>query len=240
MNKKLLNTILAGAFFIGVATPKLSLFGTNREDKIQERIEENVQVENPDLGVQENAKNRIRNFTGTKVALGSGKVVSIDGSTLTITSENNTYTVLTDTKTQFRRLFWGKSSMEEISVNDLVKVIGKWQNEEKTQIKATLIRNLSIQKRHGTFFGVVKSIGEKSFVIQTAQRGEIIIEVSDTTKLVDRVMDEIVFSDIKVGHKIRIKGVWDKANSTLTEVSQIKDFSIPVKPSSEPESTIED
>jgi hypothetical protein len=228
MNKKLLNTVLAGVFMFGVATPKLSLFGINREAKNQERIEENTQVGNPETGNLENAKNRIRNFIGTRAAIGTGKVVSKDGSTLTIVSNENTYTVLTDDKTQFRRLFWGKSSLEEISINDMVKVIGKWQNEEKTQIKAILVRNLSIQKRHGTFFGVIKSVGENSLIIQTAQRGEITVKVTDTTKLVNRVMDEIVFSDLQVGHRIRVKGTWDKANSTLTEVIQVKDFSIPL------------
>lgn len=240
MNKKLLNTILAGVFIFGVSIPKLSLFWDKKETKIQERIEENTQEGNPEIGIQENSKNRIRNFIGTRAAIGTGKVVSKDGSTLTIVSNENTYTVLTDDKTQFRRLYWGKSSLEEISTNDMVKVIGKWQNEERTQIKAILIRNLSIQKRHGTFFGVVKSVGGDSLVIQTVQRGEITVKVTDTTKLVSRVMDEIVFSDIEVNHRIRVKGTWDKANSTLTEVTQIKDFSIPVNPSPEPKSTSED
>jgi len=240
MNKKLINTIMAGAFFVGVATPKLALLGTNKASNSPNRIEENVQVENPEIGNQENSKSRVRSFTGTRAAIGTGKVVSKDGSSITVISNENTYTVLTDDKTQFRRLYWGKSSLEEISINDMVKVIGKWQNEERTQIKATLVRNLSIQKRQGTFFGVIKSVNGNSFVIQTAKRGEIVVKVSDTTKLVNRVMNEITFSDLKVGHRIRVKGTWDKANSTLTEVAQIKDFSIPVNPSPEPESSPED
>jgi len=38
-------------------------------------------------------------------------------------------------------------------------------------------------------------------------------------------------SDIEVGHRVRVKGIWDLTNKTISEVTQIKDFSIPIQPS---------
>jgi len=33
-----------------------------------------------------------------------------------------------------------------------------------------------------------------------------------------------------VGHRIRVKGLWNNKNSTVTEVSHVKDFDLPVRP----------
>ncbi|MFH1898905.1 MAG: DUF5666 domain-containing protein [Patescibacteria group bacterium] len=231
MNKKYFNLFLAGAFFVGVSTPKLALFWQKKEDKIQERVEQNLQIENPNIGVQQNTKERVRTFTGTRAGIREGKIVAIDGETLTVVEDEKTFTVLTDPNTKFRRKFWGTSSLNEISINDLVSVVGRWQNEERTQIKAMIVRNISVQKRYGVFFGVVTSVTDSGFILQSAQRGDQTISILDTTKIVDRVMSVISLSDIEVGHRVRVKGTWDNVNSTISDTVQIKDFSIPVLPS---------
>ena len=63
------------------------------------------------------------------------------------------------------------------------------------------------------------------------------VTISDTTKIVDRVMTPILLSDIEIGHRVRVKGTWDNVNSTIADVVQIKDFSIPVIVSSSPSSS---
>ena len=68
------------------------------------------------------------------IAIAKGKVTAKDGTTLTIEKDGKTLTVLTDDKTQFRRLFWGKSSLDEIRVNDEINVFGNWTDETKTTI----------------------------------------------------------------------------------------------------------
>ncbi|MBU0998419.1 hypothetical protein KJ570_02745 [Patescibacteria group bacterium] len=231
MNKKTINLFLAGAFFVGLSTPKLAFFWDKKEKKVPVGIENNLQIENPDLGVQQNIKEKVKNFTGKRAAIGTGEVVAIGDETLTIVKDEKTYTVITDSKTKFRRKFWGTSSLNEISINDLVSVVGRWQNEERTQIKAMIVRNISVQKRYGVFFGVVTSVTDSGFVIQSAQRGDQTVSVLDTTKIVDRVMSVISLSDIEVGHRVRVKGTWDNVNSTISDIVQIKDFSIPVLPS---------
>lgn len=178
---------------------------------------------------------KIKLAIGKRGWIEKGEVTVISGSTLTVTKEGVTYTVNTDDKTIFRRRFGGKSSFDEISVNDTVNVLGKWQNEEKTQILATHIRDLSIQKRHVTFFGTVRTETATTLILTTVNRGEQTVTISALTKLVNRKMEEIKMSDIQIGHRIRVKGIWDLTNKQVSEVTQIKDFSIPVKPSPETE-----
>ncbi len=69
----------------------------------------------------------------------------------------------------------GKSNLNEFSIGDEVNIIGKYINEEKTTIDAILIRNLSIQKRWGVFFGEVITKSANNFVIRTLQRGDLTV-----------------------------------------------------------------
>src|SRR3989338_8458088 len=85
-----------------------------------------------------------------------GQVTVLAGPTLTVTKDSKTYTVNTFTNTRFRRHFWGKSSISEISVGDNVNVWGKWADDSETSINAVMVRDTSIQKRNGVFVGTVK------------------------------------------------------------------------------------
>ncbi len=177
---------------------------------------------------------KIKLAVGKRGWIEKGEVTAISGTTLTVTKNGVIYTVSTDSSTIFRRRFGGKSSVDEISVNDTVNVLGKWQNEEKTQILATHIRDLSIQKRHAVFFGTVKTKTDTTLVLNTVNRGEQTVTIGTLTKLVNRKMEEIKMSDIQIGHRIRVKGIWDLTNKTISEATQIKNFSIPTKPSPTP------
>ncbi|MEK7061609.1 MAG: DUF5666 domain-containing protein [Patescibacteria group bacterium] len=178
-----------------------------------------------------NLLGKIKSQIGKRGWIEKGIVTVKSDSSLTVTKEGNTYTVNTDVNTRYRRRFGGESKLSEISVNDTVNILGKWQNEEKTQILATHIRDLSIQKRHATFFGTVKTKTDITLVLTTVNRGEQTVTIISSTKLVNRKMEEITMSDIQIGHRIRVKGIWDLTSKTVTETIQIKDFSIPVKPS---------
>jgi hypothetical protein len=82
-------------------------------------------------------------------------------------------------------------------------------------------------KRHGVFFGTVKSKSDTGFVLTTANRGDQIVSFDSKTAFVNRKQQTMVYGDMKTGDKIRVKGVWDKSLNTITEVDQIKDFSLP-------------
>jgi hypothetical protein len=162
------------------------------------------------------------------------KVTAKDGSGITVDNSGTEIKVTVQADTHYRRRYWGKSSLAEISVGDMVDIVGKWQNEEKTEIKAVVIRNLSVQKRHGVFFGTVKTITDTGFVMTTIQKGEETVTIDATTKLINRKQQPIKTGDILVGHRVRIRGLWDSTKFTITEVTEIKDFNIPVVASPKP------
>ncbi|EKD22770.1 MAG: hypothetical protein ACD_83C00276G0002 [uncultured bacterium] len=106
-------------------------------------------------------------------------------------------------------------------------MIGKWEDDAKTTVDATLVRNLSIQKRHGVFFGEIKSKTDIGFTLESIKRGMQTVTVSDTTKYINRKGEAISFGDIAVGQRVRVRGLWDSIHATITEVTEIKDFSLP-------------
>lgn len=167
-------------------------------------------------------------FKRGRAAIGSGVVTLKNGTTLSIQKDSTTYTVLTDGKTQFRRRFWGKSSIDEISVNDTVNVIGKWTDTTHTTIQASLVRDVSIQKRFGVFFGQVLSVNANGWVMSTigGNRPNQTVNVSTATKFTNLVGSIILQADIAVGHRVRVKGLWDNVTNMITDVREVKDFTI--------------
>ncbi|MCX6704328.1 MAG: hypothetical protein NTZ07_02680 [Candidatus Woesebacteria bacterium] len=154
------------------------------------------------------------------------KVTAKDATSITVDNEGVNVKVDILASTHFRRKFWGKSSLAEISIGDSVDVVGRWVKEDKTEIKAVLIRNLSIQKRFGVFFGTVKSLTDTGFVMTTIRRGEETVTL-DSAKLINRKGQTITAGDIQIGHRVRVRGLWDSIAFTITEVTQVKDFSLP-------------
>jgi len=171
-----------------------------------------------------------------------GKITEIGENYLKVSDNKNgkVYRVNISQKTQLRRRFWGRSGLKEFAVGDEVNVIGRFLDEEKTIIDAVLIRNHSIQRRWGVFFGKVLSKEGNTLKIETINRGELKVYVENTVKLVNRRGEAIGLGDIQLGHRIRIKGVWDKDLKEIREVEEIKDFSLPPLPTKLPTSTKED
>ena len=169
-----------------------------------------------------------------RAAIGTCTITGISGTTITCTKDGKTYTILTDSSTQLRRRFWGKAALSEMQVNDVINVIGKWQDDAHTTILAKLVRDTSIQKRFGVFFGTVTSLTVDGWVMNTLNRGSQTVTVGSSTKFVNRKEETIAKTDIAVGHKVRVKGLWDKKNSTITDVTHVKDFSLPPKPTPTP------
>lgn len=159
-----------------------------------------------------------------------GTVESIGENQLTVRSvDGKVYTVNISDKTKLVRRFGGKSSLSEFSVGDEVNVIGKFTDENQTTIEAVLIRNLSLQKRWGAFLGTVKEKGSDNFVMETVNHGSQTVYFSGA-KLVNRRQESIVYGDIQVGHRVRVKGVWDRELNKISPTDEVKDFSLPPLP----------
>ena len=156
-----------------------------------------------------------------------GKITVIGSNNFSLSGEDGTFQVNITDKTKILRKFGGKSSLSEYSVGDEVMVIGKFTDETKTTIDAKVIRNLSIQKRRGAFFGKVTVKNTDNFVMETLERGKQTVYFG-TAKFVKRNEEAMTYADLKLGDRVRVKGVWDKTLNQITEVDQVKDFSIPV------------
>lgn len=188
--------------------------------------------------LMEQIRDRVSSKTGEmkqflgfgRAAIGSGKITAKSDTTLTIEKDGKSYTVNFDSKTQLRRRFWGKAELSEFSVGNIVNVIGQWTDDTHTAINAKLIRNVSIQKRFGVFFGEVKSILSGGWVMSTKSenRADQTVTVSADTKFENRKGETMTQAEVKAGHKVRVRGLWDRTLNTVTEVTHVKDFSVPV------------
>ncbi len=163
-----------------------------------------------------------------------GQVTAVSDSSLMVSSNGKTYTVTVDSNTKMRRQFGGESSLTEASVGDKVNVWGKFTDDTKTTIQAALIRNVSVMKRKGAFLGIVTAKTDTTLTLQTKERGVQTVMLGGSIKFINRKGGVMTAAQINVNDKIRVRGVWDKTNSKIIEVTEVKDFSFPVRPSPSP------
>lgn len=169
-----------------------------------------------------------------RAAIVRGEITAIVDTTLTVEKDGTSYTVLTGVfdacTTRFIRRYWGTSTIAEMSVGDNVNVYGKWQDEAHTTIEACLVRDLSIQKRHAVFVGFVESLTASGWIMTTVgeKRPSQTIVVDADTVYVNRKQETIAKSDILVDHRVRVKGLWNNETNTVTEVTQVKDYTLPI------------
>lgn len=170
-------------------------------------------------------------------------ISSIGGTTLPTTiivnKESKNITLSITEKTIILRKFGGKSSLSELHIGDIVTARGTWVDETKAVLDTRVLRDLSIQKRHGTFWGKIKSINveAKTFALETAGRGDQQVFVDGTTKIVSRNQKVLTFTDLIVGHRVRVTGLWDSTLKTISEVKTIKDWTLSPKPTLTPTPT---
>ena len=186
--------------------------------------------------IENRVQERIQNFIGRRAVIVNGTVTAIGTSTITIDYNGTSIIVNFDSKTHFRRRFWGVSSLSEISVGDRVDVIGRYVDNTKTTINAVLIRDESIELRKGVFFGTVQSLTSGGFVMTTIHKNNETVTIG-SARIIDREENALTPSQIKVGDRVRVRGTWNAKNSTIINVVEIKDFSIPAI-SASPEPTI--
>lgn len=182
------------------------------------------QVASPSPNLTNTVKNRI-----AMAAKLSGPISAIGTSSLTV----NSITVNVSSTTVLLRKFGGKSVLSEFSIGDEVQVLGKWTSDAKTAIDAKIVRNLSVQKRHGVFLGTVTATFANGFTLNTVARGTQTANVSATTKYVDRKNQPLTLASIATGHKVMIKGLWDSKLNTISQISIVRDYSLPATTSGE-------
>lgn len=228
LKAKLLSLAIMATVGVSVVTPVLA---ENVRAEARKAIKAEVKED-----MQEKAGSRpglLRDFfMKSRAAIGSGTITGKTTTSITIQKDGKSYTVNIDSKTQLRRRFWGKATLSEMQIGDTVNVIGLWTDDTHAAINARLVRDISIQKRFGAFVGVVKSLLTNGWVMSTVseKRPDQTVTVSSSTKFVNRKEETITQVDVKVGDRVRVKGLWDRTANTVTEVSHVKDFSLPVRP----------
>ena len=171
---------------------------------------------------------RLPNLALIKGVMFTDKLVSIGTDALTV----GTKTVNLTTETKLLRRFGGKAELSEFAIGDQLQIIGKTTATASATVEAKVVRDLSIQKRFGVFFGRVLSLKPETgeFTIQSLNRGQLSAAPDTKTIYVNRKQITIKFSDLAIGHTVRVKGVWNRETNTLAEVTQVKDYSLPTIP----------
>jgi cell division ATPase FtsA len=201
------------------------------EERVQERVEKQQEKQEK---LEEKIRNRIterldeiRKIVKKRAIIRAGEVKAVNGNSLIVSEGGKEYTVTVDSKTRLQRRYFGKAELSEIRAGHTVNVFGIWTDSEQTSILAAQIRDQSIQERFGVFVGMVKQIAGNTWQIETVNRGMQTVTFSDDTHVVNRRQEPITPADVEVGHRVRIKGLWDRAASTVTKVSQVKNYSLP-------------
>ena len=195
---------------------------------IRQEVRENIRkdVKEIRMGLLDKVKNFMKKNLKFEARV-KGKITVIGSNNFSLSGEDGTFQVNITDKTKILRKFGGKSSLSEYSVDDEVVVFGKFTDDTKLIIDAKTVRNNSIQKRRGAFFGTVLTKETNSFTMQTLKLS-IQTVYFGSAKFVKRNEEAMTYADLKLGHRVRVKGVWDKTLNEIREVNQIKDFSIPV------------
>lgn len=159
-------------------------------------------------------------FKRKQIFLHKATIKAIDGNNLTVVSKDKIYTVIVTGQTSLRRKFGSTAKLTEFAVGNILQVQGNKTAE--TTIEARLIRNLSIQKKNGTFVGTIESIdvANKKLVLVPVKRAKVTVSIEVGTKIMER---EVVksFADLIIGIKVSASGMWDSSNNTLIETSKV-------------------
>lgn len=202
--------------------------------QIREEVRENVQeqVQEKNEGLLNKVKNTVKKNLRFNARI-TGEITLIGTNSMTVTgNDGKTYTVNITENTRLTKRFGGESELSEFSIGNQVNVFGKFTDEGQLAIEARLIRNLSIQKRWGAFFGTVTSVGTDSFVIKTIQRGDLTISYNSETEFLNHNKEIVTSDDIQTGLRVRVKGIWDKSSNEILKTEEVRIF--PTKPTPTP------
>lgn len=155
------------------------------------------------------------------------QVTQVSGTVITAFKDKSFYTVNTGSFTDFRRRYWGRTTIAQVSVGDYLNVWGRYTDSTNRIVSAFVIRDTSIQEAHDTFTGYVISTNSTGFVLQSDHRGQQTVSVNEDTKFVDKNGSVIDQGSIQTGDKVVVDGLWDRVSSTVGPAETVKDNSVP-------------
>lgn len=159
----------------------------------------------------------------TEVLIKAAKVTEIGADYLKISIFNYVYKI-DISGSKIVRYEWNKSAIDEFSIGDIVNIHGYLDASDNYLVNAKTVRNVSIQKVHSVFRGIIKTIDATSmtFIIATEEAGDQMVAVNNDTKIIKQ-MDIVCittpclpiyttgsFGDLQVGIRVTVRGLWNK------------------------------
>lgn len=147
-----------------------------------------------------------------------GMVTALNGSAISVKRGNGSVIIVQAANAKIVRRFGAAMTLADIQTNDRLVITGTVTTG--TEITATLIRDISLQTRSGIFSGMVASVSAeaKTFVLQTNKRDSQTIIVNTATKITKNG-NVATFGDLAVSGTIRVAGVWNRTNESVTATS---------------------
>ncbi len=130
------------------------------------------------------------------------------------------YRIEVTSATNIVRQSWSKAvaGLSEFSVGDIINVYGNLDSTDYFLIHAKNLRNVSIQKLHAVVEGKVSSVSSSinSFIMSVKKNGTSTVTVdTDANTQIYSGKKLKAFSDIQVGAKVVVRGIWDKTLSKI-------------------------
>ena len=177
-------------------------------------------------------------------ALVEGKLVAISGTSLpaeltvevarsfpglpaAMITDSKRIAVMVNTDTNIVRRYWGKGSLDQLSVGDSLQIFGQVNDQNK--LAALLVKDNSIWLTNHE--GIISSIDSaaQTFVLSKAKNAtsttNIIVRVTGSTKLVNANKTAVTFADLKVNARVHVSGIFTadtRSTNALTVKMQTK------------------
>jgi len=210
--KKILLTlaILTSFAAMGLAQAKNDEISLNIANVQQSDLKQRIQID--------------ETSNGNSVWLTGAKITAISGTStpnqINVIVFGQNYKIQTAADTNIVRQYWGKSAMDlsEFSVGDIVNVYGSLDSADYFLVHAKTIRNVSIQKLYAVSTGKILSIASSTntFTLESPKKGTSTISVAvDSNTKIYSGKNLKSFSDLQVGMKVMVRGIWDKTLSKI-------------------------
>lgn len=154
---------------------------------------------------------------------GMARVTAITDGTITAEGKGDTtWTIQTDSETAFYARGEKDGDINSIEIGSLVAFKGDITSDGNSKmVDATAVHywNGADKEKVRAAGGTIESINETegTVVLDTPRRGEVTVDInSDTTIKEDGEVAS--FSDLYVGAKLRVRGMWDSVSNVFTAV----------------------
>jgi hypothetical protein len=216
--KTIMGLIVAMMLVVSPAYATNDEHGDNRSDRAKEVHNVGSTLE---VHISDNGKVLVR---GAKVTAINGTTINAD----TLFGDSNISWVVDASATpKVIRRYGGNSSVSEIAIGDFISFNGTLNATGAWNVKATNLKDWSIQVKNSSFSGTISSISGASFVLATENGKSVTVNTDANTKIM-KGDATVAFSTLVVGDKIsKTEGLYNN-NTTVLQAKTVKLYVNPV------------